>query len=100
MLYAALSKETKLLAERLMKRRVHYLFTTAFTNNPNSMKYRGVFDFYNRSEDKEWREDGTGTSHTRWKVNYRGTLGQWTLMEGLEIWKKKHGKKSTPGSSE
>lgn len=99
-LYAALSKEAKLLAERLMKRRVRYLYTTAFSNNPNSMKYRGVFEFYSRNEDKDWKPDGTGTSHTRYKINYKGVLGQWSLNEGLALWKKKHGKKSAPESSD
>ena len=54
---------------------VNRIFTTAFTSNPASMKYRGLFTVYNRKE----------TS-----VNYEAKAGKWSLEEGLKWWLKKH----------
>ena len=85
-LHAALSTEAKLLAERMMNRRVRVVDTTAFTDNAISMKYRGLFDLTSRKENK-------GTSSHQYMVNYSARLGQWTLSEGLDLWLKKHSKK-------
>src|SRR5699024_7379982 len=85
-LYAALSKEVKLICEELERGRVYSMITTAFTENPVSMKYRGIFDLLTRNESDE---DELG----KYKLNYGQSLGNWTLQEGLEIWKKKHSKK-------
>lgn len=82
-LYAAMSREAQLLAERLTRRRVRWLFTTAFTDNAVSMKYRGLFDLYRR---KELAED----ADTRYALNYQAKAGQWTLNEGLDAWLQKH----------
>lgn len=84
-LYAALSKEGKLLAERYAHRRVRGLTTTAFSRNPVSMKYRGVMEILNRKEIVD--EDGV----KKFQMNYGATMGQWSLSEGLALWRKKHG---------
>ena len=90
-LYAALSRESKLIAERVSGRRIRNLYTTAFSNNPSSMKYRGLFKLHSRKE-----TDGHGTDlHTnqRYQLNYISEMGQWSLEEGMSIWVKKHGER-------
>lgn len=93
-LYAALSSEGKLLAERATNHRVRTMITTAFTNKPVSMKYRGLFNLLARKENPEWAE-GQTTADTYYKqkymLNYAAPMGKWTLAEGLKLWKKKHG---------
>lgn len=83
-LYAALSKESKLIAERSANKRQNSVVTTAFSMNPESMKYRGLFDKLNCAE-----EEG---DYYRYKMNYGSLLGRWTLLEGLNEWKAKHSK--------
>lgn len=87
-LYAALSRESKLLAERMLGRRVKSLITTAFSNRPVSMKYRGLFELLNRSETDKNDDDYYAQG---FKLNYAQFMGKWTLDEGLKIWKEKHG---------
>jgi hypothetical protein len=82
-LYAALSREAQLIAERMARRRIRYIFTTAFSNNPVSMKYRGLFDLNNRKETPE------ATYH--YALNYVAAAGQWSLAAGYAEWRKKHG---------
>lgn len=77
--YAALSKEAKHLVERYSNRRTRSLATTARTEKPVSMKYRGVLNLLNRKEGM---------------LNYGGLMGEWTAQEGYEIWRKKHGKRT------
>lgn len=93
-LYAALSKESKLLAERLTNRRCRSLVTTAFSKNPVSMKYRGLFKLLNKKRLPGVDENETDMSkryyNEGYQLNYGAPMGQWTLQEGLEIWKKKH----------
>ena len=74
-LAAVLSKEAKLLMQRSMNGRVRTITTTAFTSKPVSMKYRGLFDVYNRADNH---------------VNYIATAGQWSLEEGFDQWMKHH----------
>lgn len=83
-LYAALSKEGRLLSERVSKARVRYLVTTAFTNNPVSMKYRGLFNL-------ESRKEAGDKSPFRWQLQYVAEAGRLSLAEGLKEWKQKHG---------
>ena len=83
-LYAVLSTESQQLAERVARRRIREVFTTAFTDNPVSMKYRGLFTVSSRKE----LADGASS---RYAVNYVALAGQWTLCEGLDLWKRKHG---------
>ncbi len=92
-LMAVLSKEAQRLAERSVNKRVRAVYTTAFSNNAVSMKYRGIFKLYSRSENK-----GDSPAPTRYKLNYRGEAGQWTLAEALALWKKKHAKKGKNAS--
>lgn len=82
---AALSVEAKLLVQRARSRRLSYLLTTAFTNNPQSAKYgRGIPGMYLAK-----RDDAADGLH-KFMLNYAAPLGQWTLAEGLDLWKRKH----------
>jgi len=74
-LIVALSKEVQAILQQMLNNKVATIGTTAFTNKPVSMKYRGIFDLRNRKEGA---------------LNYIGQAGQWNLAEGLEIWKEKH----------
>lgn len=76
-LAAALSTEVQGILESTFNQRVLKIFTTAFTDNPASMKYRGMLDVHNRKEGI---------------VNYEGHAGRWTLEEGFEWWMEKHSK--------
>ncbi|MCL1988116.1 MAG: hypothetical protein FWG64_09140 [Firmicutes bacterium] len=106
-LYAALSKESQLLAENLTRKRVCSLVTTAFSKNPVSMKYRGLFKLLNKSKlDGTRLLDGQASStnmseiyyNSGYKLNYGQKMGEWTLAEGLAEWKLKHAK--TEGRAE
>ena len=98
-LYAALSKESKMLAERISNKRIKSLITTAFSKNPVSMKYRGLFKLLNKK-----KLTGTTTEQAQYngerdiseiyynegyQLNYGALMGQWTLKESLELWKNK-----------
>lgn len=93
-LYAALSKESKLLAERLTNKRVRSLVTTAFSKNPVSMKYRGLFKLLTKKRLPGVEEGETDMSkiyyNEGYMLNYGAAMGQWTLKEGLALWKQKH----------
>lgn len=88
-LYAALSKEVKMICEKMDRKRVYSLITTAFTNRPVSMKYRGLFTLLTRKDNEKTDE--------KYEINYGALLGKWTLQEGFDIWKKKHGKDIVKG---
>ena len=79
-LYAALSREAQLLIEQVLNRRIRRLLTTAFSEHPVSMKYRGLFKLVSRKP----QEDG------RFQLNYESPTGRWTLQEGFETWLKKN----------
>lgn len=104
-LYAALSKESKQLAERITKRRVASLVTTAFSKNPESMKYRGLFKVLNRKhndslEKADWAKDIDPSNAyylQPYEINYGAPMGQWTLEEGFAMWKKKSSQKRQTG---
>jgi hypothetical protein len=99
-LIAALSKESKLLAERITGKRTRALTTTAFSKNPVSMKYRGLFQLIKRKENKidlDGLDLATAYSLQPYELNYGARMGDWSLQEGLDIWKKKHGQKLTAG---
>lgn len=76
-LACVLSKEVKALLEQALNGRVNALSTTAFTDKPISMKYRGLLEVHSRKEGR---------------VNYTAPAGKWTLQEGFEWWWKKHSK--------
>ena len=86
-LYAALSSESKLIMETLCNKRVKTLITTAFSRNPVSMKYRGLFDLVKKDE----ASDAEKLVGNKYRLGYAASPGGWTLQEGLEIWKVKHG---------
>jgi len=74
-LACAVSREVKDDLEQWLCGRIKTIGTTAFTDRPISMKYRGLFDVHSRSEGK---------------VNYLGPAGRWGLKEGLAWWKANH----------
>ncbi|MFV0421613.1 hypothetical protein [Oleidesulfovibrio sp.] len=74
------SHEVKQLIDATFKGDYRYAVTTAFSRNPVSMKYRGVYKLHKRLEDK----DGT------YRLNYYGALGLWTLEEAYALWLQKH----------
>lgn len=92
--YAALSKESKALAESLTNKRVYSLVTTAFAKNPVSMKYRGLLHLLNKSrlEDIEYGETDMSKIYYNngYKLNYGAPMGEWNLQQGLAMWKKKY----------
>ena len=80
-LYAALSWESQLLIEQAVGHRVRALYTTAFSDRPVSMKYRGAgFELIERKE-----SDG---AHKRYVLNYVARLGAWSLAQVLTRWGK------------
>lgn len=87
-LMCALSKESKLLAEKLMGKRVRSVCTNAFSNNPVSMKYRGIFEQFGR---KVTEKDEEGKPK-KYNLTYGAKMGEWTLEEAFEKWKRKYSK--------
>jgi hypothetical protein len=83
---AATSKECQFLLERALGRRYRTVVTTAFSNNPASMKYRGLMKLLVRTE-VEPTGEGEG-EHFRYKLNYFAPLGESSLAEILQRWKK------------
>lgn len=83
-LYCVLSKEVKFLAEGIMGSRINSIVTNAFSNNPVSMKYRGIFDLLHKRKVKN-----DVTNKERWNLCYGQYAGLWTLEEGIEKWKQR-----------
>lgn len=83
---ASLSHEAKLEAERMTGRRARSLTTSAFTDRPVSMKYRGLLDLLTRKESP--REE------FQFQLYYGARLGQWSLEEAYAQWQTSHGSKS------
>lgn len=75
-LHAAMSREARVLIQTALNRRVTHLLTTAFTDRPVSMKYRGLFRLTKRMT----AEDGG------YALNYEAPIGHWTLQEGYAKW--------------
>ena len=73
----ALSTEVQKIAEAEFQYPVKKIFTTVFTEKSVSMKYRGLFELFNR------KEDGSA-------VNYVANAGRWTLKEAFQFWKDKY----------
>lgn len=90
MLYAARSSEVRAWLEQRLQQRVQSILTTAFSDHPVSMKYRGVFDLLARKEGRE--------GHA-YMLNYSAPAGSWTLTEGYSQWTAKHGNASAPSVS-
>jgi len=70
---AALSTEVRAALEEKQACRVETVGTTAFTDRPVSMKYRGVMDLYSRKPGM---------------LNYVGRAGRWTLAEAFAWWQR------------
>jgi hypothetical protein len=80
-LIAAMSKESQLAMQTSFGMRIRNVMTTAFTEKDISMKYRGLLKkFGDLSDDKK-----SG-------INYVGRVGEWTLEDGLTLWREKHAK--------
>jgi hypothetical protein len=90
MLYAARSSEVRSWLEQRLQQRVQSILTTAFSDNPVSMKYRGVFDLLARKEGRE--------GHA-FMLNYSAPAGSWTLDEGFSQWTAKHARKGRSASA-
>ncbi|MGP8301968.1 putative antirestriction adenine methyltransferase [Streptomyces inhibens] len=84
---AATSSETRLLCQRAFSRRIRAVSTTAFSNNPVSMKYRGLLRLTKRGPSNE---DGW-----KFQLQYQGAIGEHTLDEALETWAKRWGARET-----
>ncbi|MGH9249343.1 MAG: hypothetical protein ACRD0W_07495, partial [Acidimicrobiales bacterium] len=82
-LLAALSREGQLLMQRYSSHRITHLTTTAFSDRPVSMKYRGIFHL-----DK--RADSTDPAF-RYMLNYSARMGERTLADALPLWRSRWG---------
>lgn len=82
---AALSKESQLLIQRSMSRTIGTISTTAFSERPVSMKYRGPMKLVKRTEDPPDHPQ-------KFQLQYMGDAGRWTLDELYPLFMKKHGK--------
>jgi Phage DNA Adenine Methylase-like domain 1/Phage GNAT-like domain len=78
LLLAATCPEMKQVLDEMHIRDYASILTTAFTDRPVSMKYRGVFDLAKRGEGF---------------LNYRGTFGETTFKEVVLLWMKKYEKR-------
>jgi hypothetical protein len=76
-----LSTEVRDILEQKLAQKVRSIGTTAFTDKPVSMKYRGVFDLHSRKEGR---------------LNYLGEAGKWTLEQALTWWQKTQQKQLSP----
>lgn len=75
---AALSTEARVLAERALNHRVRSILTSAFSDRPVSMKYRGMFQLVKREKGSQGRE---------YRLDYRSDSDRWSLAEALENWR-------------
>ena len=85
---AAISRECRLLLERRCGRRFRSLVTTAFSDHPVSMKYRGVLKLLTRTETK-------GDAHP-YKLNYGEAFGESTLADTFARWEAKSNANKSP----
>jgi hypothetical protein len=95
-LYAATSREAQQLCQRGANKLARSVATTAYAKGPVSMKYRGLFNLLKRTELGEAEEDASAVERytdSGYQLQYGMSLGQWTLAEGLQRWKQKHGKR-------
>ncbi|MFE5117721.1 hypothetical protein [Streptomyces sp. NPDC056669] len=84
---AATSSEAQLMCQRAFSRRIRAVSTTAFSNNPVSMKYRGLLRLTKRGPSNE---DGW-----KFQLQYQGAMGEHSLAEALEKWAKRWGARTT-----
>ena len=86
-----LSKEVMDDWQQFKGRKVEYLGSTAFSQHPESMKYRGIMQLFKRIE----TPPGKGNAGEKYRLNYRAKMGQWTVKEGFARWLKKYADAST-----
>ncbi|WP_406200127.1 hypothetical protein OH807_18635 [Kitasatospora sp. NBC_01560] len=88
---AATSAEAQLLCQRAFSRRVRAVSTTAFSNNPVSMKYRGLLRLTKRSPatDDAWK----------FQLQYQGAMGEHDLATAYATWTTRWGT-PTPNTPE
>lgn len=79
-LAAVLSTEIKVTLEQSFAQRIRRIGTTAFTDRPESMKYRGLFKLHSRYPGR---------------LNYVGEAGQWNLEGAFAWWKQRANQTST-----
>ncbi|MFI6290062.1 hypothetical protein ACIBEJ_00665 [Nonomuraea sp. NPDC050790] len=85
---AASTREAQLLLQRSLSRRIVAWSTTAFTDRPNSAKYgRGIPGVVLQK-----RTEPAADGVHRYQLQYGGPLGECTLADALDLWKRKHGK--------
>lgn len=82
--WSVLSRESQIHLERIWNRRLRSVVTAAFSNNPVSMKYRGIYRLFRRTE-----EDPEANNGHRYKLTYGAKIGEKTLDEILAAWKAK-----------
>lgn len=83
---AATSREARTLIERVTKRRINSIVTTAFSQRPQSMKYRNVFRLLGR-KDASPEDQAVGF---KFALNYGGPIGEESLVEVLKRWEALH----------
>lgn len=74
------SHELKFMLDRRIQEDWRFAVTTAFSKHPVSMKYRGIYKLHSRLE---------GVEGAKYRLNYYGELGKWSMAEALSIWMKK-----------
>lgn len=75
------TKEVKSLIDEKLKDGFRFIVTTAFSKNPVSMKYRGIYDLHKRIDDKE---------SGGYRLNYFAQMGLYSLEEAFALWLKKY----------
>jgi hypothetical protein len=89
---AATSAEAQLLAQRAFSKRIRALATTAFTDRPVSMKYRGLLKLTKRSPTTE--------GGYAWQLQYQGPMGGHTLAQAWDRWSRTWATTPTTTSTE
>lgn len=74
------SHEVKMLLAKKIPEDWRFAITTAFSQHPVSMKYRGIYKLHKRLE---------GEGHEKFRLNYYGELGKWSMAEAYSEWLKK-----------
>lgn len=82
-LLLAQSHEVKKALDAAFKEDCRWTTTTAFSRNPVSMKYRGIYKLHKRLE---------GEGAEKYRLNYYAPLGQWSMEEAYALWLKKYRK--------
>jgi hypothetical protein len=78
-LYCVLSSDVKRLLDLHFVEDFGYAATTAFSKNPVSMKYRGMFKLHSRKEHAQ-----------AYQLNYYSAFLPHTIGQSFQLWLKKH----------